>query len=192
MGGVLSQLIDYKWHPVAYRSQSLSPVEHNYEIHDRELLAIMRALEDWRPYLLGAVHPFEIWTDHQNLTYFKKAQKLNRRQARWHTELQVYDFNLIHKPGAQMRRAGILSRLSEHVDGKEDNKDIVLLHPKLFIGTVELVTLEEDLLSRIRAKARLLEDSVTKGLATASSEWERDGELMYREGRICVPKDEAL
>ena len=104
MGGVLSQLVDDKWHPVAYRSQSLSPVERNYEIHDRELLAIMRALEDWRPYLLGAMHPFEIWTDHQNLTYFKKAQKLNRRQARWHTELQEYNFTLVHKPGAQMKR----------------------------------------------------------------------------------------
>ena len=78
------------------------------------------------------------------------------------------------------------------MDGKEDNKDVILLRPKLFIGTVELVTLEEDLLSRIRAKAGLLEDSVTRGLATTSSEWERDGELMYREGRICIPKDEAL
>ena len=38
----------------------------------------MRVLEDWRPYLFGAMHPFEIWTDHQNLMYFKKAQKLNR------------------------------------------------------------------------------------------------------------------
>ena len=60
MGGFLSQLIDDKWHPVAYRSQSLSPVERSYKIHDRELLAIMRALEDWRLYLLGAMHPFEI------------------------------------------------------------------------------------------------------------------------------------
>ena len=77
MGGVLSQLVDGKWHPVAYRSQSLSPVKRNYEIQDWELLTIMRALEDWRLYLLGAMHPFEVWTDHQNLTYFKKAQKLN-------------------------------------------------------------------------------------------------------------------
>ena len=96
--------------------------------------------------MLGAVHPFEIWTNHQNLTYFKKAQKLNRQQAHWHTELQEYDFTLIHKPGAQMKRADILSHLSEHVDGKEDNKDIVLLDTKLFISTVELVTLDEDLL----------------------------------------------
>ena len=47
--------------------------------------------------------PFDVWTDHQNLTYFKKAQKLNRRQARWHTELQEYDFQLVHKLGTQMK-----------------------------------------------------------------------------------------
>ena len=78
------------------------------------------------------------------------------------------------------------------MDGKEDNKDIVLLDPKLFVGAVELVTLDEDILSRVRARVGLLEDSVMKGLATASSEWERDGNLVYREGCICMPKDEAL
>ena len=91
-----------------------------------------------------------------------------------------------------MKQADILSHLSEHTDGKEDNKDIVLLDPKLFIGTVELVTLEENILSRVRAKVGLLEDSVIKGLATASSEQEKDGDLVYREGCICVPKDEVL
>ena len=117
----------------------------------------------------NTMHPFEIWTDHQNLTYFKKAQKLNRRQARWHTELQEYNFTLIHKPGAQMKRADILSRLSEHVGGKEDNKDIVLLNPKLFVSAVELVTLDEDILSRVRAKVGLLEGSIIKGLATGDA-----------------------
>ena len=74
MGGVLLQLIEGKWHLIAYRSQSLSLVERNYKIHDRELLAIMRGLEDWRQHLLRATCPFEVWTDHQNLTCFKKAQ----------------------------------------------------------------------------------------------------------------------
>ena len=78
MGGVLSQLIDGKWHPIAYRSEALSPAERNYEIHDREFLAVMNALADWRQYLMGAQHPFEIWTDHRNLTYFRQPQKLNR------------------------------------------------------------------------------------------------------------------
>ena len=78
------------------------------------------------------------------------------------------------------------------MDGKENNKDIVLLDPKLFVGTVELVTLDEDILLRVRAKVGLLEDLVTKGLSTGSPEWEKDGDLVYREGHICVPKDETL
>ena len=129
--------------------------------------------------MLGVVQPFEIWTNHRNLTYSKKTQKLNRRQASWHTKLHEYDFTLIHKPGAQMKRADILSCLLEHMGGKEDNKDIVLLNPKLFVSTVELVTLDEDILLRVRAKVGLWEDSVVKGSATASSEWEKDGDLVY-------------
>ena len=87
-GAILSQHIDEKWHPVAYRSRTLSETERNYEIHDKELMAVMDSLSDWRQYLLGAKCTFEIWTDHQNLQYFRKPQKLNRRQARWQTELQ--------------------------------------------------------------------------------------------------------
>ena len=107
MGGVLSQHIEGKWRPIAYRSQSLTEAERNYEIHDREMLAIMEALEDWRQYLLGAKHRVEVWTDHLNLTYFMQANKLNRRQARWNTELQSYDLLLVHKPGALMKKADI-------------------------------------------------------------------------------------
>ena len=82
-GAVLSQQSreDNKWHPVAFLSKSLSLVERNYEIHDTEMLAIIRGLEEWHHYLEGARHPIEIWTDHKNLEYFRIAQKLNRRQA---------------------------------------------------------------------------------------------------------------
>ena len=73
---------DGKWHPIAFLSKSLSPVERNYEIHDKEMLAIVRALEEWRHFLEGAEHQFEIWTDHKNLEYFMTAKKLNWRQAR--------------------------------------------------------------------------------------------------------------
>ena len=59
----------------------------------------MDSLSDWRQYLMGAKEPVEIWTDHQNLQYFKKPQKLNRHQARWVTELSEYVINLSHKPG---------------------------------------------------------------------------------------------
>jgi len=83
-GAVLSQqsTTDGKWHPTAFYSKSLSSVEQNYEIHDKEMLAIIHALEEWRHFLKGATHPVEIWTDHKNLEYFMTAKKLNRRQAR--------------------------------------------------------------------------------------------------------------
>jgi len=83
-GAIFSQRLpgEEKWHPVAFYSKSLSPVERNYEIHDKEMLAIICALEEWRHFLEGARHPVEIWTDHKNLEYFMTAKKLNRRQAR--------------------------------------------------------------------------------------------------------------
>ena len=74
-GAVLSQQSDSdsKWHPVAYLSKSLNAVERNYEIHDKEMLAIVHALEEWRHFLEGAQHKVEIWMDHKNLEYFHMA-----------------------------------------------------------------------------------------------------------------------
>ena len=78
-GAILSQKqVDGKWKPVAFISHALNPTERNYKIYDKEMLAIMRALSDWRQYLLGAREVFEIHTDHKNLQYFRKPQKLNR------------------------------------------------------------------------------------------------------------------
>jgi len=83
IGGVLSMKCeDEKWRPVAYISKSLNKAKRNYEIHDKEMLAIIRCLEVWRYFLERAKGQFEIWTDHKNLEYFMKAQKLNRRQTR--------------------------------------------------------------------------------------------------------------
>jgi len=83
MGGVLSmECEDGLWRPVAFLSKSLNETERNYKIHDKEMLAIVRGLEAWRHLLEGVQSKFEIWTDHKNLEYFMKAQKLNRRQAR--------------------------------------------------------------------------------------------------------------
>jgi len=82
-GGVLlMKCSDDRWRPVAFISKSLSDIKQNYEIHDKEILAVVRCLEAWRYFLEGATVKFEIWTDHKNLEYFMKAQKLNHRQAR--------------------------------------------------------------------------------------------------------------
>ena len=79
-GGVLSmECKDGLWRPVVFLSKSLNETERNYKIHDKEMLAIIRGLEVWRHLLKGVQFKFEIWTDHKNLEYFMKVQKLNRR-----------------------------------------------------------------------------------------------------------------
>ena len=75
LGGVLSQLHDDKWHSVAFILHTMMDAELNYDIYGKELLAIMYALKEWCPYLLDTHEMFEIWTDHKNLSYFRKAQE---------------------------------------------------------------------------------------------------------------------
>ena len=77
IGGVLSQEQDGKWKPIAFLSRTMQPVERNYEIYNKELLVIVEALIKWRQYLLDAKEPFEVWTDHENLKYFREPHKLN-------------------------------------------------------------------------------------------------------------------
>jgi len=81
--GVLSmKCSDDLWRLVAFISKSLNDTERNYKIHNKEMLAIVRCLEAWRHFLEGTIVKFEIWTDHKNLEYFMKVQKLNRQQVR--------------------------------------------------------------------------------------------------------------
>jgi len=133
-GVVLSQVSseDEKWHPVAFLSKSLSPVEWNYKIHDKEMLSIIRALQVWRHFIEGMEHQCEICMDHKNLEYFMTAKQLNRRQARWSLYLSHFDFTLHHKPRKSMGKPDALSHRSNHGTSADNNSDVVLLTPKLF------------------------------------------------------------
>jgi RNase H-like domain found in reverse transcriptase len=114
-GAVLSQLQDDgKWHLVGFLSKSLSEAERNYDIYDKELMAVIQALEAWRHYLEGSPHTIEILTDHQNLQYFQSAQKLNRRQARWSIFLSWFNFTLQHHSRTQSGKPDTLSHCSDH------------------------------------------------------------------------------
>ena len=97
--------------PVAFMSKGFSDVECNYQIHDKEMLAIMHALDGWHHFLEGMVEKFEILMlmDHRNLTYFHNAQKLNHWQACWSLFLSCFDFSLHHQPGQLMGRPNALS-----------------------------------------------------------------------------------
>ena len=77
IGGVLSQEQEGKWKPIAFLSRTMQLAKQNYKIYDKELLVIVDALIKWRQYLLDAKKPFEVWTDHENLKYFREPHKLN-------------------------------------------------------------------------------------------------------------------
>ena len=135
----------------------MQPVERNYEIYNKELLAIVEALTKWRQYLLDAAEPFEVWTDHENLKYFREPHKLNGRQARWYLKLQDYDFTLKHILGKTNMKADILL-WKEQVDTKEDNKDVQLLKDEMWTRKTmakvtmlgrKVITEESDMVKRI-------------------------------------------
>jgi hypothetical protein len=80
MGACLSQINkNGKLKPVAYFSKKLSSAESNYEIHDKKLLAIIRAMEKWKGELIGIKNPFVVFFDHKNLQYFMTIRKLSER-----------------------------------------------------------------------------------------------------------------
>ena len=131
-GGVLlTKCKDGKWRPVAFISKSLNATEQNYEIHNKEMLAVIRCLEAWRHYLEGVKLEFKIWTDHKNLQYFMTSQRLNCRQARWALYLSQFNFTLKHILGKSMGKVDRLSRRPDWQEGVEkDNKDQTLIKPE--------------------------------------------------------------
>ena len=85
-------------HPVAYFSKKMSPAQCNYPIYDKELLAVVLALEEWRKYLEASQFTITVLTDHKNLEYFMTTKMLNRRQARWAELLSRFDFKMTFRP----------------------------------------------------------------------------------------------
>jgi len=96
-GAALSQLHDDgKWHLVGFTSIGLDAVERNYEVHDKELLSVIRGLKEWRHILEGTKYTIEILNDHGNLTYFRTSQNLNRCKPTGPLWLPRFDFTLVH------------------------------------------------------------------------------------------------
>jgi len=180
--GILSmKCSDEMWRPVTFISKSLSDTERNYEIHDKEMLVVVRCLEAWRYFLEGAVVKFEIWTDHKNLEYFMKAQKLNWRQARWALYLSRFNFTLKYVPGSKMGKADSLSRRLDWKIGIErDNEDKMLVKPEWLkmrrTETVEIIVERVDLLKKVK-QSKVKDDEVVK----AVKEMKRAGVKMLRD-----------
>jgi len=198
-GGVLSMKCeDGKWRPVAFISKSLNATERNYEIHDKEMLAVIRCLKAWRHYLEGAKLEFKIWTDHKNLQYFMISQKLNRRQARWALYLSQFNFTLKHVPGKSMRKADGLSRRPDWQEGvKKDNEDRTLIKLEWIRGA-EMIVGEGNLREKIKMVqkgdekvVKAVEELKKAGVKMLrDKEWEIEDGIVLKEGRIYVLEGE--
>ncbi|KAF8641354.1 hypothetical protein AX16_010026 [Volvariella volvacea WC 439] len=196
-GGVLKQQdSNGDWHPVAYLSQSLDPAQMNYQIYDRELLAIIRALQAWRHYILGNKHTTTIYCDHRNLMYYRELQKLTPRQARWQIELSQFDIRLVHKPGKALVTADALSRRPD-LGLPESTDRATLLPPSVFISKIDT-----NLAERIK-EAPIHDDQVKQvieGLTGKSplpqhvrkEDWITKEGLIYYQGRCYVPNHQTL
>lgn len=193
-GACLSQCQNGRWVPIAFLSKSLSETEHNYDIHDKEMLAIMRALEEWCHYLQGSTKCFEIWTDHKNLEYFTTSKKLNRRQARWSLELAEYDFALLHKPGKTHGKTDALSCRKGHKRGENDNEGITLLKEEFFRAMPAVLddTPGDQFMEDIKAKKDQWEHKVKEMLTQENTDWEDHGEFLSYRQTVYVPNDLAL
>jgi len=141
-GGALMQRDDDGfWHPCAYHSEKHAPAECNYDIHDKEMLAIIKCLKRWKPELLTLAKPFVILTDHKNLEPFMSKRALTERQVRWSQILSKFNLRLEFRPGSQATIPDALSRREQDrpKDAEDDRiaeRHRVLLPETLFLHPV--------------------------------------------------------
>ena len=128
-GEVLSiECSDELWRPVAFISKSLSNIERNYKILDKEMLTVVKCLEVWRYFLERITINFEIWTDYKNLKYFIKVQKLNRRQARQILYLSRFNLTLKYVLESKMEKVNSLNKRPDwEIEVERDNEDEILV-----------------------------------------------------------------
>jgi len=94
----LSLFKDKRLHLVVFHSRKLNLAARNYDIDDKELLAILEAFKERNNYLVGGDKPVTVYTDHQNLQNFLPTEFWNQRQIRWAQRLSDYHFKSVYCP----------------------------------------------------------------------------------------------
>lgn len=180
------------WRPVAYLSSRMTLAECNYDIYDKELLAIVKAFEQWRAELEGSPFGIEVHSDHKNLVYFMRSKLLNRRQARWSEFLSRFEFRIAYTPGSFNTRADALSRrpgdlpLDRGEDGRRLQHQVLLkshqLSPKVIAEVNQPLVAQandlfhDDLSDDSSSKSSTDEDSASSTVTNTSSATEVDDE----------------
>lgn len=177
----------------------MSAAEKNYEIHDKELLAIIRALQEWRAELEGLQlrKRFSIFTDHKALEYFMSTKKLNARQARWAEFLSRFYFLIRYCPGKQNTLADALSRPQRSPDTPDCNHRFQILlkpdslepqvHREVSLSPINPQIHIVDRILQMNRESPELEEYRTKAKTDQDGPWElRDGLLLWNN-RLMVP-----
>ncbi|KAF4556639.1 Transposon Tf2-5 polyprotein-like protein 2 [Elsinoe fawcettii] len=170
IGACLAQKgADGRRRPIAYYSRKMTGPELNYDIHDKELLAIVEAFREWRVYLEGTTTPVQVYTDHKNLLYWTTTKVLNRRQVRWSETLASCNFQIYHVKGSENGGADALSRRPDYSKNmtiteasmlKQQDGALVYKHPKV----EQLCTLTQELTQEQKQEIiRAHHDDLTAG-----------------------------
>ena len=179
-------------HPCAFLSKTLSAAECNYDIFNRELLAVIHALTKWKHYLQGMDHPITVVTNHKNLSYFKQPHKLFQQQAKWMLFLQDFDLVFLTTSGSQMGPADTLSHKDE-VDTSNDNQDVVLLPPTLFIKAIDIALTNKIPLSSpsnplVSAALHALDDGKSLLTRASKQDWHYNNGKLYFKNQLYIPE----
>ena len=147
IGAILSQRTGDKGllHPCAFFSQRLTPAEKNYDVGNKELLAIIAAFKEWRHHLQGASQPIIVLTDHRNLEFVRSAKCLSPRQARWTLFLNQFNFVISYRPGSRNGKADALSRIFSN-DSVSTTPPQTIIPESRFVGVIH----NKDLLEEIK------------------------------------------
>ncbi|SPC63756.1 related to Gag-pol polyprotein [Ustilago sp. UG-2017b] len=182
IAGVLKQEHEGRWHPVAFYSRKMSSAERNYEIHDKELLAVVACLTQWRHMLAGLPSQLVILTDHEALKYFKSQRRITGRQARWAVLLADFDFILQYRPGdkaGEEQEHNVRQLLPPRVFKETD--DSTLVAPMLLMESIASKGLK-DLVKIFQPLDQELQEIHMK------KPFEVKDDLWYSGGRLVIPK----
>ncbi len=194
-GAVLSQYgEDGRLHPIAFYSKKHSPAEINYDIHDKEMGAIVASFREWEHLLKSVEGEVMVFTDHKNLEYFNTTKVLTRRQARWAEDLAGYNFKVIYRPGLKNTKPDVLSRRWDHRLGEGGEPAAVV--PQMFfrpgqlmmdaaaVASVKLISLQSTFLDRLRQAAEMDEQWKAVRRALEDRKTGMDAALSLREGLV--------
>ena len=220
IAGVLSQEHpDGKTRPVAFYSHVLTGSELNWEIHDKELFAIVTAFVKWRAELASTRTTIQVYSDHRSLEYFMTTKVLNARQARWSELLAPFNFRIQYTPGKSNARADILSRREQDLANlkaaQEDNRSRVFLGPHRLDYRIN-ADLAQEYIARSTAQAevfavstdadimrldsyalieRLLQENragFPKERSDLPDKYRIENGLLLYNGRLCIPAESTL